>query len=88
MLKAALVVLLVASAAARLISASEPEPDQPLYLQLETPPAPAPGAQLGLFTEYVSHPVVDALRTLDLDTLSPMQAFDALRELKRSVEDE
>ena len=44
------------------------------------PPLPANG-QLSLFTEYVPHPAVDALREVKLDGLSPMQAFDALRRL-------
>ncbi len=47
---------------------------------------PAPGAQLGLFTEYVAHPVVEALRDLRLETLSPIEAFDTLRELKGRAE--
>ncbi len=38
--------------------------------------------QLALFTEYLPHPVVDALRELKLESLSPMQAFDALRTLR------
>ena len=41
----------------------------------------AANAQLGLFTEYVQHPVVDSLRELKLDSMTPMQAFDALRAL-------
>lgn len=45
--------------------------------------APAnPSGQLGLFTEYVNHPVVDALKAADLTNLSPMQAFDLLRTLQ------
>ena len=50
--------------------------------------APPPGpprvssGQLGLFTEYLEHPVLDDLRGLDLDAMSPMQAFDALRSLR------
>ena len=39
-------------------------------------------AQMGLFTEFVTHPVVDSLRELKLDSMSPMQAFDALRALQ------
>jgi DNA mismatch repair protein MutS len=49
------------------------------------PASPAKGAQLGLFTEYLDHPVVDELRQLDLDAMTPMQAFDALRKLKESL---
>ncbi|MBN8646073.1 MAG: DNA mismatch repair protein MutS, partial [Planctomycetes bacterium] len=45
----------------------------------------ADSQQLGLFTEFVAHPAVDALRGTDLDSMSPLQAFDALRELKRMV---
>ena len=37
--------------------------------------------QMGLFTEFLPHPAVDRLRELKLETLSPMTAFDVLREL-------
>ncbi len=43
------------------------------------------GGQLGLFTEYVQHPAVDALRELKLEALSPMQAFDELRKLQATT---
>jgi DNA mismatch repair protein MutS len=43
------------------------------------------GAQLGLFTQYLHHPVVDELKEIDLDALTPMQAFDALRKLKEDL---
>ncbi|MEL6739967.1 MAG: DNA mismatch repair protein MutS [Planctomycetota bacterium] len=47
---------------------------------------PPPGGQLGLFTtEYLEHPVVDRLRGIDLETLSPMRAFDLLRELRSAA---
>lgn len=46
-----------------------------------TATAPASG-QLGLFTEYVHHPAVDSLREIKLEGLTPLQAFDALRQLK------
>lgn len=42
--------------------------------------SPANG-QMTLFTEYVPHPAVDELREIKLETLTPMQAFDALRRL-------
>ena len=53
-------------------------------------PGPAAGSpragqappQLSLFTEYVDHPALAELKALDLDTLSPMQAFDAIRRLR------
>jgi hypothetical protein len=41
-----------------------------------------PGGQMGLFTEFVQHPAVDALRELKIENLSPLQAFDELRKLK------
>ncbi len=44
-------------------------------------PTPAPGDQLALFKEYLPHPAMDALREVKIDTMSPMQAFDALRRL-------
>ncbi len=43
-------------------------------------PAPADG-QLALFTEFLPHPAIDRLREIKLETLSPMEAFDLLREL-------
>ncbi len=47
------------------------------------PPPVSPGdGELNLFTSYVPHPAVDALREIKLDTLSPIQAFDELRRLK------
>lgn len=43
---------------------------------------PKSGDQLGLFTEFVPHPVIDALREIKLESMSPMDAFDALRKLQ------
>jgi DNA mismatch repair protein MutS len=42
--------------------------------------------QLSLFTEYVEHPAVTRLRESNLDALSPLQAFDLLRQLKTELE--
>ncbi|MEX0654304.1 MAG: DNA mismatch repair protein MutS [Phycisphaeraceae bacterium] len=56
-----------------------------------TTPAPAPSHsrakrdQLPLFTEYVDHPVLTELRQADLTQLTPMQAFDLLRQLHEQV---
>jgi len=44
--------------------------------------------QMSLFTEYVPHPAIDRLRDADLNALSPMQAFDLLRELIANVQDD
>ncbi len=46
------------------------------------PAAPRNDAQLALFTEFVEHPVVAELRTMPLDKMSPLQAFDVLRSVQ------
>ncbi len=49
--------------------------------------AAAPASpQMSLFTEYVPHPVVEELQALDLNSLTPMQAFDRLRELQQRLD--
>jgi len=54
----------------------------------EVPPAASdPVGQLGLFTQYVDHPALQSLRALDLDRLSPMEAFDALRSLRDALDE-
>ncbi len=50
------------------------------------PPKARRGEQMGLFTEYLPHPVVERLRELKLDSLSPMQAFDVLRGLTEELD--
>jgi DNA mismatch repair protein MutS len=50
------------------------------------PKAVPSNGQLGLFTEYVAHPAVSGLREIKIDGLSPLQAFDALRQLKELVD--
>ena len=54
----------------------------------DVPPAPAScrEGQLGLFREYIEHPAVAALRALDLNTMTPMEAFDALRRVVDDVQ--
>ncbi|MBZ0172176.1 MAG: hypothetical protein K8E66_07340, partial [Phycisphaerales bacterium] len=49
------------------------------------PPKRPPDGQMALFTEYLPHPVVDRLREMKIDALSPMQAFDVLRRLVDDV---
>jgi DNA mismatch repair protein MutS len=58
-----------------------PAPTRDQAQRVPKPSAP-PDGQFGLFTEYLPHPAVDRLREIKLDSLSPMQAFDALRVLK------
>ncbi|MBI1374068.1 MAG: DNA mismatch repair protein MutS [Phycisphaera sp.] len=48
--------------------------------------APPSDGQLGLFTEYVEHPAVDALREADVNNMTPMQAFDLLRRLRDELD--
>ncbi|MBY0311273.1 MAG: DNA mismatch repair protein MutS [Phycisphaerales bacterium] len=56
--------------------------------------APAPiatsvasqGGQLSLFPEFMKHPAVDRLREVKIEGLTPLQAFDELRDLKRMVD--
>ncbi len=43
--------------------------------------------QMSLFTEYVQHPVLEQLKTMDLTTLTPLEAFDALRRLQEGTRD-
>ena len=52
--------------------------------------AKLPGAsapQMSLFTEYIDHPAIDELRQIDVNAISPMQAFDLLRQLREQVDD-
>jgi len=46
----------------------------------------APNDQLSLFTEFVPHPAIERLRELKLESMSPMDAFDALRELRTEID--
>ena len=56
-----------------------------------TPSAPKqrePQPQLPLFARREPHPAVDRLADVKLETITPMQAFDLLRELRGMVEKE
>ncbi|MEE2912695.1 MAG: DNA mismatch repair protein MutS [Planctomycetota bacterium] len=44
--------------------------------------------QMSLFTEYLQSPLIDELKTIDLESMSPMEAFDMLRDLSRRASDE
>ncbi|MCZ6543891.1 MAG: DNA mismatch repair protein MutS [Planctomycetota bacterium] len=52
----------------------------------DSPPTSGPNSQLGLFTEYLEHPVVKELGQADLDTMTPIKAFDLLRRLHKQVQ--
>jgi DNA mismatch repair protein MutS len=60
---------------------------EPGPLAAAVPASTPPGGQMGLFTEYLQHPALEQVRTLDLERLSPMQAFDELRRLKEAAEE-
>jgi DNA mismatch repair protein MutS len=51
-----------------------------------TPPPPPDAAQLPLF-EVDDHPLLDELRALDPDRMTPLEALARLAELKRRAED-
>ena len=49
----------------------------------EARPQPPRDVQLGLFAPPPPNPALEALRELDLDTLTPLEALNRLAELKR-----
>jgi len=69
--------------------AVQTEPHEiPSDAAMQSRPAAPPGGsggQMSLFTEYLDHPVVDELKSMDLNALTPMQAFDALRRLHEKL---
>jgi len=46
----------------------------------------SPSDQLSLFTEFLPHPAIERLKEMKLETMSPMEAFDALRTLQGDIE--
>ncbi|MEE2972323.1 MAG: DNA mismatch repair protein MutS, partial [Planctomycetota bacterium] len=48
-------------------------------------PDPSPDPQMSLFREFLPHPALDRLRAVDLDALTPLAAFDLLRDLVQEV---
>ena len=59
-------------------------PDRP---SVSAPARSAP-PQLTLFREYAEHPAIEELRQLDLNAMSPIEAFDLLRSLRERLIDE
>ncbi len=47
--------------------------------------SPPPSPQADLFTAPYSHPVMDALEDLEVDSLSPREALDLLYRLKQQI---
>ena len=44
-----------------------------------------PGPQMGLFTEYLPSPLVEELKKIDINSLSPMEAFELLRDFNKQA---
>jgi len=71
---------------AREVLAEHENAERQLSGQLATDEArPAPPAQLTIFTP-ISQPVLDRLREVDLNRLTPLEALNLLAELKKQVE--
>ncbi len=49
--------------------------------------ATARDEQMNLFTQYVEHPAMQRLRDMDIERMSPMEAFDAIRALRDSLDE-
>ena len=48
---------------------------------IQSAPHMPPAQQMSLFTEFLPHPAIEELRALDLDAMTPLEAFDCLRSL-------
>jgi len=48
----------------------------------------APAPQMSLFTEYLPSPLIEELKAIDLNSMSPIEAFELLRELNHRASDE
>ena len=44
--------------------------------------------QMSLFTEYLQNPLIDELRNIDINALSPIEAFELLQKFNRRASDE
>lgn len=65
-------------------------PAAPAPTSVPVPPAAGraePPGQLPLFTEFIEHPALERLRAVDMESLSPMRAFDELRALREMIGD-
>jgi len=47
----------------------------------------SPAPQMSLFTEYLPSPLIDELKNIDMNALSPMEAFELLRDLANRADD-
>ena len=50
------------------------------------PPAALAPEQMSLFKEYLPHPAIEKLRKIDLEQLSPMDAFETMRRILEDLD--
>ena len=50
-------------------------------------PREKPVDQLSLFNNTSAHPVIESMKALSLDSMSPLEAFDHLRKLIAQIEE-
>ena len=58
----------------------------PAHSHIHTPAAP-PDGQMSLYVEYLEHPAIQTLREIKLESMSPIEAFDTLRQLHKKATD-
>jgi hypothetical protein len=55
--------------------------------ELPTPPQSTEAPeQMSLFKEYLPHPAIEKLRQINLEQLSPMDAFEAMRRILEDLD--
>ena len=59
-----------------------------LAVNTGTPQPEPPSEQMGLFKEYVPHPALERLRSIQLDAMTPLETFDLLRDLIEDLRNE
>ncbi len=69
------------------VSHASPSPAQGPQGDRPGSPTLTQNGQLPLFTEFLEHPVVIKLKQMDLDRLTPIGAFDALRGLREHLDE-
>ncbi|UCD73906.1 MAG: DNA mismatch repair protein MutS, partial [Phycisphaerales bacterium] len=72
--------------AAQLLETLAVQTESPSIPPEEAQPARSGQGQLELFTEYLDHPAIESLRKLNINQMTPLEAFDALRKLREQVD--
>ncbi len=49
--------------------------------------SPSADGQLALFKEYLDHPVVERLRAVDLNRMTPLEAFEVLKDFQQTLDE-